>query len=108
MGNKIGVYGVPEMLERNGRLVVKYPTEKAAADRLLNPNAPRFVEAPGVPLLECHTCEEIKPYTAFDQEKRNTLRLGRHTDCKACRSKKGKAQRLIRIFRKGEPISFVV
>jgi hypothetical protein len=100
MGNKLGVYGTPEMLDRNGTLVVKYPTEMEASLHILHPHAPRFVEAPTQQLLECCRCEALKPFDAFDVDSRYTLRHGRRTECKACRRMERKLQRLTRHWQK--------
>jgi hypothetical protein len=100
MGNKIGEYGTPEQVLINGALQDKYPTEVYAAFHMLNPNAPRFVPAPTRQLLECCRCEALKPFEAFDVDSRYTLRHGRRTECKACRSMERKLQRLTRHWQK--------
>lgn len=100
MGNRLGVYGTPEMIDVNGSLMVKYPTEVTASLHILNPKAARFVEAPTEQLLECSRCESLKPFDAFDVDVRYTRRHGRRTECKACRSKERKLERLMRHWSK--------
>lgn len=99
MSNRIGEYGTPEQVLINGALQDKYPTEVYAAFHMLHPNAARFVPAPGVPLLECCRCKHLKPFEAFDADSRYTLRKGRRTECKLCRSLERKLQRLQRILK---------
>ncbi len=46
MINELGVYGVIEMLQANGGLRQKYPTEVTAASHIYNPRDPQFIAAP--------------------------------------------------------------
>lgn len=89
MGNKIGVYGVPEMINIHGSLREQRPAEVTAALHILNPTAPRFVEAPaGPPRFWCTGCRAMKNADEFHQHAGRPN--GHQPYCKACRKAKRK------------------
>lgn len=101
MVNGLGVYGAPEMVRIHGDTQIKYLTEYLAAAHIFNPDDERFVAPADVPsLLYCCRCRARKAHNAFDVDARYTMRAGRRTECKECRAKERKQQRLARRHQK--------
>jgi hypothetical protein len=92
MGDKRGVYGTPEMIQLSDTPQLKYPTEVAAAAHMVNPDAPRFIEAPIGPLrVWCCRCRSLRPAEAFHRHNRRSG--GYQAFCKACQKAHRKAKR---------------
>lgn len=104
MGDRLGLYGKPEMIRTHGEPQIKYLTEYLAAAHIFDSEDPRFIPPADVPsLLYCCRCRDRKPHNAFDVDARYTMRACRRTECKACRAKERKQQRLSRRQQKHQP-----
>ena len=90
------VYGPIETLRRRGRLSLMRPAEQAVQHLLTPAVSPDLSVVDDGDLLLCCRCGGCKPPDAFDIEARNTRRAGRRSECKTCRSREGKQQRLLK------------